>query len=48
MPDSITLKFSCPDQPYISAEVLSFFADYGYNILESSQHVNIIPPPPFF
>ncbi len=38
MPDSITLKFSCPDQPNISASVLTFFADHGYNILESSQH----------
>ncbi len=39
MPDSsITLKFSCPDQPNVSATVLSFFADNGYNILESSQH----------
>jgi len=38
MPDSITLKFSCPDQAHISASVLSFFADNGYNILESSQH----------
>ena len=38
MPDSITLKFSCPDQPHISATVFSFFADNGYNILESSQH----------
>ncbi len=38
MPDSITLKFSCPDQPHISASVFSFFADNGYNILESSQH----------
>jgi formyltetrahydrofolate deformylase len=38
MSDSITLKFSCPDQPHISATVLSFFADNGYNILESSQH----------
>jgi len=39
MPDSsITLKFSCSDQPRISATVLSFFADSGYNILESSQH----------
>jgi len=36
--NSITLKFSCPDQPHISATVLSFFADQGYNILESSQH----------
>lgn len=38
MTDSITLKFSCPDQPYISGTVLNFFADQGYNILESSQH----------
>lgn len=38
MTDSITLKFSCPDQPYISGTVLNFFADEGYNILESSQH----------
>jgi formyltetrahydrofolate deformylase len=38
MSDSITLKFSCPDQPHISAKVFSFFADNGYNILESSQH----------
>ncbi len=38
MQDSITLKFSCPDQSHISATVLSFFADKGYNILESSQH----------
>ena len=38
MPDSITLTFSCPDKPHISATVLSFFADHGYNILESSQH----------
>lgn len=38
MSDSITLKFSCPDQPHISATVFSFFADNGYNILESSQH----------
>jgi len=38
MPDSITLKFSCPDQPNISASVLTFFANHGYNILESSQH----------
>jgi len=38
MSDSITLKFSCPDQPYISSTVFSFFADNGYNILESSQH----------
>jgi len=39
MPDSsITLKFSCSDQPHISATVLSFFANNGYNILESSQH----------
>ncbi len=38
MPDSITLTFSCPDKPYISATVLGFFADHGYNILESSQH----------
>ncbi len=38
MSDSITLKFSCPDQSNISATVLSFFADNGYNILESSQH----------
>lgn len=38
MPNSITLKFSCPDQPNISASVLSFFAEHGYNIHESSQH----------
>ncbi len=38
MSDSITLKFSCPDQAHISATVFSFFADNGYNILESSQH----------
>lgn len=38
MPNSITLKFSCPDQPNISASVLTFFANHGYNILESSQH----------
>jgi len=38
MTHSITLKFSCPDQPHISATVFSFFADNGYNILESSQH----------
>lgn len=38
MPNSITLKFSCPDQPNISASVLTFFAKHGYNILESSQH----------
>jgi len=38
MPDSITLKFNCPDQPHISATVFSFFADNGYNILESAQH----------
>lgn len=38
MSDSITLTFSCPDQPKISATVLSFFAEQGYNILESSQH----------
>ena len=38
MQDSITLTFSCPDQPNISATVLSFFANQGYNIVESSQH----------
>ncbi len=38
MSDSITLKFSCPDQPRISATVFSFFANNSYNILESSQH----------
>lgn len=38
MTNSITLKFSCPDKPYISGTVLNFFADQGYNILESSQH----------
>ncbi len=38
MTDSITLTFSCPDQPKISSTVLSFFAEHGYNILESSQH----------
>ncbi|MCF6193935.1 MAG: formyltetrahydrofolate deformylase [Kangiellaceae bacterium] len=38
MSDSITLKFSCPDQPRISATVFSFFANNDYNVLESSQH----------
>ena len=38
MINSITLTFSCPDRPYISASVFNFFADEGYNILESSQH----------
>jgi len=38
MNNSITLTFSCPDRPYISATVSSFFADQGYNILESQQY----------
>lgn len=38
MTDSITLTFRCPDRPYISGTVLNFFADQGYNILESSQY----------
>lgn len=36
--NSTTLSFSCPDQANISATVLCFFADNGFNILESSQH----------
>ena len=38
MKNTIILKFSCPDQVHISATVFNFFADNGYNILESSQH----------
>jgi len=38
MDKTIVLKLSCPDQPGISAQVLTFFAENGYNIIESSQH----------
>ncbi|MEE9326472.1 MAG: formyltetrahydrofolate deformylase [Cocleimonas sp.] len=38
MNKEIILKLSCPDQPGIAALVLTFFADNGYNIVESSQH----------
>ena len=38
MNNSITLTFRCPDRPYISGTVFNFFADHGYNILESSQY----------
>lgn len=38
MEKHIVLTLSCPDQPGISARVLTFFAKNGYNILESSQH----------
>lgn len=38
MSKEIILKLSCPDQPGIAALVLTFFADNGYNIVESSQH----------
>lgn len=38
MKNSITLTFRCPDRPAISATVFNFFADQGYNILESSQY----------
>lgn len=41
MQDSITLTFRCPDKPYISATVSNFFADQGYNILESSQYEDL-------
>jgi len=34
----VVLTLNCPDQPGISARVLTFFANKGYNILESSQH----------
>lgn len=34
---TIVLTFSCKDQPGIAALVFSFFADNGYNVLESSQ-----------
>ncbi len=38
MDNNIILKLSCPDQPGIAATVLTFFADNGFNIIESSQH----------
>lgn len=38
MNKEIILKLSCPDQPGIAALVLTFFAENGYNIMESSQH----------
>jgi len=38
MKNSITLTFRCPDKPGISATVFNFFAEQGYNILESSQY----------
>ena len=38
MNKEIVLKLSCPDQPGIAALVLTFFAENGYNIVESSQH----------
>ena len=38
MNKEVILKLSCPDQPGIAALVLTFFADNGYNIMESSQH----------
>lgn len=38
MEKHVVLTLSCPDQPGISARVLTFFANKGYNILESSQH----------
>ncbi|MCL4109977.1 UNVERIFIED_CONTAM: hypothetical protein GTU68_038194 [Idotea baltica] len=38
MNNPITLTFRCPDKPSISATVFNFFAQQGYNILESSQY----------
>lgn len=38
MEKQVVLTLSCPDQRGISARVLTFFANKGYNILESSQH----------
>ena len=34
----VVLKLSCPDRPGVAALVLTFFAENGFNIIESSQH----------